>query len=125
MALFALAKACGRDFSESIERGLRWRANPPEISGALIDTDTERDVIWRKIARHEPGRLVRCLQATASRLHPAIRVPGVDVVFPAVSVDYESRPYHMGWILHAWPVNREKKSLMLTSAPNKNRPQKS
>jgi hypothetical protein len=109
MALFALAEACGRDYSESIDKGLRWLSNPAEITGSLIDI--KRNVIWRKVARHEPGKLVRGLQATASRLHPAIRVPGVDVVFPAVSVDYESRPYHMGWILHTWPANQTSESL--------------
>ena len=100
MALFALKKACGRDYSESIEKGLRWLANPLEIPGSLVDK--ERDVMWRKVARREPSRLVRCLQATASRLHSDIRVPGVDMLFPPSSIDYETRPYHMGWILHAW-----------------------
>ena len=109
MALFALAEACSQDYSESLEKGLRWLANPLEISGTLIDT--ERNVIWRKVARREPGRLVRGLQATASRLHPAIPLPGVDIAFPPSSVDYESRPYHMGWILHAWPANRTSESL--------------
>jgi hypothetical protein len=100
MALFALAKACSQDYSESIAKGLRWLANPLEIPGTLIDT--EWNVIWRKVARREPGRLVRGLQATASRLHPAIRIPAVDVAFPPNSIDYESRPYHMGWILYVW-----------------------
>ncbi len=119
MALFAVAEACGRDYSESIEKGLCWLVNPPEIPGGLIDT--EQEVIWRKIARREPRRLVRGLQATASRLHPAIRIPALNVAFPPNSVDYESRPYHMGWILHAWPYNREKESVMQTSALNRNR----
>ena len=123
MALFALAEACGRYYSEPIEKGLRWLTNPPETLVTLIDK--ERNVIWRKVARHEPGRLVRGLQATASRLHPAIRVPAVDAAFPPRSVDYESRPYHMGWILHAWPSNRGKKSVMQTFALNKTRSLKS
>jgi len=100
MALFALAEACSRNHSESIEKGLLWLVSPSEKIESLIDA--ERNVIWRKVARHEPGRLVRGLQATASRLHPAIRLPAVDVAFPPGSIDYESRPYHMGWILHAW-----------------------
>jgi hypothetical protein len=100
MALFALAEACGRDHSESIEKGLRWLANSPEIAGSLIDT--ERNVIWRKVARREPYRLVRKMQAVASRLHPRLRVPAADVLFPPVAIDYETRPYHMGWILQAW-----------------------
>jgi len=118
MALFALTNACGRDYSASVEKGLNWLLNPTEISGSLIDT--ERNVIWRKVARREPGRLVRSLQATSSCLHPAIRVPGVDFLFPPVSIDYESRPYHMGWILYAWPINSDKKSVMQISYLNKN-----
>lgn len=108
MALAAVAEACGRDYSESIAKGLAWLSDPPEISGSLIDA--ERNVIWRKVARREPGRLVRGLQAAAGRLHPAIRLPGVDTAFPPNSVDYETRPYHMGWILYAWHSNRETKS---------------
>jgi hypothetical protein len=119
MALFALAEACGQDYSESIEKGLHWLCNPVEITGTLVDT--ERNVIWRKVARREPGRLVRSLQAITSCLHSAIRVPGVDFLFPPVSIDYESRPYHMGWILHAWPANADKKSVMQISYLNKNR----
>ena len=105
MALLVLTKAGGRDYSESIEKGLRWLFNPPEISGALMDT--ERNIIWRKLARREPLKLVRGLQATASRFHSGFRVPAMDIIFPPSSVDYESRPYHMGWILHTWPVGTE------------------
>jgi hypothetical protein len=105
MALFALADACGKkDYSEAIEKSLNWLTNPPEIQDSLIDR--ERNVIWRKIARREPFKLVRKMQAVASYLHPAFRMPGADFLFPAVSIDYESRPYHMGWILYAWPVER-------------------
>ncbi|UCD49720.1 MAG: hypothetical protein JSW27_19570 [Phycisphaerales bacterium] len=100
MALFAVGQACGEDYSDSIEKGLRWLVNPPEKAGSLIDAENE--VIWRKVARRGPGKLVRGLQATASSLHSRLRAPGVDVLFPPVSVDYETRPYHMGWILHAW-----------------------
>jgi hypothetical protein len=103
MALFALARACGLDHFESIENGLNWLINPPEIVESLIEA--ERNIIWRKVARREPRKLVRSLQATASRLHPAIRVLALDVLFPPVSIDYETRPYHMGWLLHAWSAN--------------------
>ena len=119
MALFALAESCGHDHSESIEKGLRWLANPAEKIESLIDT--ERNVIWRKVARCEPNRLVRGLQATASRLHPAIRLPVPDVAFPPNKIDYETRPYHMGWILHAWPLSHDRKSVMQTSVLNKTR----
>jgi len=117
MALFALAEACGRDYSEAIEKGLQWLLNPPEIPGVIIDM--ERNIIWRKVGRREPGKLIRSLQAVASRLHPAIKVPCVDIVFPPSSVDYESRPYHMGWILYAWPAEHRKKSVAQASVLNK------
>jgi len=104
MALFALDNACGKDYSEAVEKSLGWLKNPPEIQGSLIDR--ERNIIWRKIARREPFKLVRKMQAAASYLHQAFRTPGMDILFPPVSIDYESRPYHMGWILHAWPDGR-------------------
>lgn len=110
MALFALARACGQDHSAAIDKGLRWLANPAESTGSLIDT--ERNVIWRKVARREPRRLVRGLQAVASGLHPCLRVPAVDLLFPPVAVDYETRPYEMGWILYAWPSTQEHESEM-------------
>jgi hypothetical protein len=107
MALFALAKACGKDYSEPVRKGLLWLFDPADAAGTLVDM--EQKVIWRKIARREPRRLVRGIQAGASRIHPTLRIPGLNYLFPPVSVDYESRPYHMGWILYAWNSNITKK----------------
>ncbi|MCX5673899.1 MAG: hypothetical protein NTX87_02725 [Planctomycetota bacterium] len=101
MVLFALQKACGLDHSEAIAKGLQWLINPPEIAGSLIDD--EAGIIWRKVARQEPLKMSRTVRALASRLHPALRMQGLDLMFPPTFVDYESRPYEMGWILHAWP----------------------
>ena len=117
MALFALAEACGLDYSRTIEKGLRWLVNPPEISGEIIDM--QRNIIWRKVGRREPGKLIRSLQAIASYMHPAIKLPYVDIIFPPNSVDYESRPYHMGWILYAWSADHRKKSMAQASVLNK------
>ena len=100
MALLALEKACGKSYMNSIEKGLKWLIHSPEIKGSLIDK--EKNIIWRKVARREPRKLVRCLNAAASRVHSTLRTPGMDLIFPPVAIDYESRPYHMGWILHAW-----------------------
>lgn len=109
MALFASQEACGEDFSDGVARGLDWLAKPEEIGFSLIDE--KADVIWRKVARHEPGKLARGMQAAASALHPALRVPLVDTIFRPNWVDYESRPYHMGWILHAFTSERTKRFL--------------
>ncbi len=102
MALLAVQQAGGEDCSDAIARGLGWLADAPEIGGSLVDD--RASVIWRKVARKEPGKLSRSLQAAASRVHPALRVPGLGMVFRPGRVDYESRPYHMGWILYAWPA---------------------
>lgn len=104
MALLAIQAFTGEDKLDAIEKGLRWLIDPPEIEGSLIDT--ESGVIWRKIARHEPGKTVRGIQAVASRLCSSFRVPAMDLIFRPGLVDYESRPYHMGWILHAWSEDR-------------------
>ncbi len=109
MALLALRKAAGVCHADAIARGLRWLENSPEIDGSLFDKDA--DLIWRKVARREPGKLVRGLQATASKVHPSLRVPAANTIFPPTYIDYETRPYHMGWILYAW-------SDRLASAPN-------
>ncbi|NLF29890.1 MAG: hypothetical protein GX591_03270 [Planctomycetes bacterium] len=104
MALFALADACGDRHDEAIARGVRWLVDPPETSEPLIDA--AEGIIWRKVARREPVKLARGLQAAASRLHPRLRAPGLDVLLPPGVIDYESRPYHMAWILYAWTPQR-------------------
>jgi hypothetical protein len=100
MAMSILDTATGMDHASAVGKGIGWLKHSPEISASLIDT--EADLVWRKVARHEPGKLVRGLQAAASRLHSSLRVPGTDLVFRPGWIDYESRPYCMGWILHAW-----------------------
>jgi hypothetical protein len=105
MALFALESAAGVDLRPPIAKGLAWLARAPELGGGTL-LDAAAGVIWRKVARRETARLSRYAQAMASRIHPALRTPGLDVLFPACVVDYEDRPYHLGWLLHAWPAGR-------------------
>lgn len=105
MALFALDRAAAIDLRSPIARGLGWLAHAPELGGGSL-IDEGADLIWRKVARREPRKLSRYAQAAASRLHPALRTPGLDILFPPCVVDYEDRPYHLGWLLHAWPAGR-------------------
>ncbi|HNQ21951.1 MAG TPA: hypothetical protein PKK06_02545 [Phycisphaerae bacterium] len=104
MALFALEDAGGARHQSSTAGGLGWLGHSPELGGSLIDASA--DVVWRKVARREPAKVVRKAQAVLSRLHPAWRLPGADVLFPPGCVDYETRPYEMGWLLYAWPATR-------------------
>lgn len=106
MGLFALRDAGGPDFSSAIVRGLTWLESAPELSGGSL-IDPSQGLIWRKVARREPRKAVRYFQASAARLHPSLRMPAVDRLFPAVAIDYEDRPYHLGWLLHAWRGTRE------------------
>ena len=105
MALFTLQKAARKSFETEVERGLAWLARPPELSGSSL-IDDHSDIIWRKVARREPRKLSRYVQAIATRAHSGIRVPGLDRVFPPGAIDYEDRPYHLGWMLYAWPQSR-------------------
>ncbi len=105
MALFALEDAGGSRRRKEVALGLEWLRSSPELSGGTL-VDAQAGIVWRKVARSEPGKLSRYLQAGASAVHPALRVPGLDAVFPPRSVDFEDRPYHIGWLLHAWPADR-------------------
>lgn len=105
MALFALADAGGTLYGDAIERGLTWLDAARELGGGTL-VDETTGVVWRKVARREPRKMVRGMQALAARVHPAMRVPGVGVAFPPGTIDYECRPYHLGWLLYCWPQAR-------------------
>lgn len=105
MALSALTRAGGNDHSAAIAKGLAWLERAPELDdGSLIDEAA--GVIWRKVARRESRKFVRRAQAVAARIHPTLRWPATDTLFPAGVVDDECRPYHLGWLLYAWPARR-------------------
>lgn len=105
LALLALMDAGGGDFVAPLERGLNWMRAAPELGGGSLIDDAQ-DIVWRKVARREPRKLVRKLQATLSRAHSALRLPGANTLFPPGKIDYERRPYELGWILYAWSPAR-------------------
>ncbi len=104
MALFELQEAGGPSYQDAISRSLEWQLFSPEIGASTIDA--QFNLIWRKVARREPKKLARKMQAAVSYLHPSLRVPALDLLMPAGSVDYECRPYELGWLLYAWPDSR-------------------
>ncbi len=104
MCLFAVEEAGGRAHHDAIVRSVRWLVDGPELTSSLIDR--QAGIIWRKVARREPNKLVRKMQAGLSAINANLRVPLVDWIFPPGQVDWESRPYHMGWILHAFTRER-------------------
>jgi hypothetical protein len=104
MALFDLADAGGQPFTENVCRGLLWLARPAEGREDMVLG--QPPVIWRKVARREPRKLVRGLRAGTTRVHPGLRLPVLDQVFRPGIVDHECRPYELGWLLFAWLAAR-------------------
>jgi hypothetical protein len=105
LALFAVGEARGVTYDAAIGLSLGWLTMAPELDGGSL-IDEQAGLIWRKVGRPGPARFSRYAQAVASRLHRGLRVPAVDRLFPARIVDYEDRPFHLGWLLYAWPANR-------------------
>jgi hypothetical protein len=101
MALRALSRAGGPCMDGHIERGMQWLAAAPERRGGTL-VDEARRMVWRKVARREPGKTSRVLQTAVSRWTHGGRLPGIDALFPPRAVDYEDRPYHWGWFYYAW-----------------------
>jgi hypothetical protein len=106
MALRAVADASGESFADHIRRGVQWLEASPELHGGTL-LDMPARMLWRKVARREPMKATRYMQAVCTRLHPRLRTPGVDVLFPAAAIDYEDRPYHWGWFLYAWAERQD------------------
>lgn len=100
LALRALSAAGGPRLQAHLDRGLAWLACAPELNGGSL-VDGELEMVWRKVARHEPRKASRSIQAVASRL-TGRRASFVDAWFPPGRIDYEDRPYHWGWLLNAW-----------------------
>jgi hypothetical protein len=100
MALFDLAEAGGEDHLAEIRRGVAWMTNAPEIGRSLIDEN--ETLIWRKVGRSDPSKLVRRLRAGARRLKKSSQLAWLDGLFPPATIDFESRPYHLAWVLYAW-----------------------
>jgi hypothetical protein len=100
MALLDLAEAGGDSHPDAIRQGLSWMVEAPEIGRSLLDES--QGVIWRKVGRTDPKKLVRATRAAGSAIRPGFRLGALDRVFPPTLVDEESRPYHLGWILYAW-----------------------
>ena len=105
MVLSELAAAGGTDHGEAVRRGFDWLRTHPECMEPLVAPDL--GVVWRKVGRREPCKAARAAGAVATRVRPGIQVPFVDRVWPAGRVDYECRPYELGWLLYASGAMRE------------------
>lgn len=100
MALLDLYEAGGTDHRAALAKGLHWLDERPETSEPIVSP--EDGMIWRKVGRIEPPKLVRSVAAVTTALAAGWHLPGLHTIFPPVKVDRECRPYEFGWMLYAW-----------------------
>jgi hypothetical protein len=100
MAIMASDRASKQDHSDKVKLGVQWNFGVNELGENLVHQ--KEGFIWRDIERNEPTKLSRkmrsiCSVAGLSRLH---HLAGKWV--KNFCINYECRPYHLGWILYAW-----------------------
>ena len=104
MAFMELREAGGPDHRSALVLGLEWLLERPESGDDLIAEDL--GVVWRKVGRRDPRKIVRKARSVASarpQARPsATRLTWLDRVFPPGSIDRECRPFELGWLLYAW-----------------------
>jgi hypothetical protein len=94
MALFALSRVSGRDFSEPALKGLEWIYGQNELG--LDMRDGQHRVIWRAIRFPSRPRMIREeLRLWLRRSRDGAPPSGLTVL-------HECRPYHLGWLLYAF-----------------------
>lgn len=100
MAILASDRANGGDHVKEIELGLRWLFGENELNSNMLLE--EAGIIWRDIEKREPGKLSRNLRAVlcTAGLGPLHRLAGRCSL--GFRINYECRPYHLGWIMYAW-----------------------
>jgi hypothetical protein len=99
MMLLDVGEALKMDFQPAVERSLHWVFGANELNVSLIDEEME--LIWRGIRRK--GLSQYALQA--SRMLHYYEMPAVAQwvnSVPGVAIQYECRPYHLGWALYAF-----------------------
>lgn len=100
MAIFASDRTSGNDHSNQVYIGLKWLFGCNELKKNLVlDKD---GLVWRDIERKEPNLMTRTIRGLCclSGLNGLHRKTGY--LCKNFKVNYECRPYHLGWILYAW-----------------------
>lgn len=100
MCLLDLAESGGPRLATAIRRSLGWMQQAEEVGHSLVVPD--EGIIWRKVGRTDPVKLVRSARAVTTGLRPGATLRALDVLFPPRRVDHECRPYHLGWVLDTW-----------------------
>ena len=94
MALFALGEATQVDFTEPINRGLRWISGHNELG---CDLHVPGDhIIWRSVYHG------RRYQRISSRARSVVGLANGVESAEDLKTTFECRPYHLGWLLYAF-----------------------
>jgi hypothetical protein len=97
MALHALGDANGRAYTQVNIESLRW-LHHNQLGISMIDE--EQKAIYRAIRRRFPfnraALQVGRLSAMTNQASPTIDKPWF------LRLNATCRPYHLGWVLHAW-----------------------
>lgn len=94
MALLALSRATGHDFSKPVLKGLQWIFGRNELRQDM--RDLPRGVIWRSIRFSSRSRLLQ----QELRFWCQSGLDGASTT--GLTVLHECRPYHLGWLLYAF-----------------------
>jgi hypothetical protein len=100
MAIMASDRSTSRNHMKEIKVGLRWSFGNNELNQNLLLV--EHGIIWRDIEKHEPAKVSRAFRALlcVGGLHSLHSL--ADKCFIGFRINYECRPYHLGWILYTW-----------------------
>jgi len=100
MAIMASDRLTGQNHYREIERGLRWLYGNNELNHELVLDGA--GIIWRDIEKREVGKISRILRALLCVAGCQFLHSFAGKCFAGFRVNYECRPYHLGWILYAW-----------------------
>jgi len=99
MVLLEVGEALEMDFQEPVERSLKWIFGTNELNVPMVDW--ELGMVWRALRRKGIRQYV--LQASRVAHHYGMsRIARIFRAIPGRSIEYECRPYHLGWILYAF-----------------------
>lgn len=100
MAVLVGDKASSSDHMKEIELGVRWLFGDNELQQDLVLQD--QGIVWRDIERREPEKFSRSARGLCCVLGLNGIQRSLGNLFGKFKVNYECRPYHLGWILYAW-----------------------
>lgn len=100
MAILIADEVNNSDHTKQLELGMCWLFGNNELGQNLVCP--EEGIIWRDIERKEPFKMSRLFRGAScvfslERTHRWLKTSPL-----GYKVNYECRPYELGWILYAW-----------------------